>query len=186
MYVMQGTRPDIAFAVSVVSRFSANPTEKHQVAAAWIFRYLRGAIDLELVFTGNLCPHRWLLGRRLGWRSGHSAIDVWLHFWHRARAHQLVVEALVNCVPVNMWGWICWTDAGHQGGSVVPQLACRSRQYTRAWSAHDDHLRGQLGCDRARQEPTVSRSFEAHRHRTPLCPWESGWRHAWTGICGDE
>ena len=56
MYAMLGTRPDIAFAVSIVSRYSANPTLEHWAAVARIFRYLRGTADLELVFTGDLSP----------------------------------------------------------------------------------------------------------------------------------
>lgn len=56
MYCMLGTRPDIAFAVSVVSRYSSNPTQAHLGAVYRIFRYLRTTIDYELVFTDNLEP----------------------------------------------------------------------------------------------------------------------------------
>jgi hypothetical protein len=56
MYVMMGTRPDIAFAVSVVSRFASNPDNTHWLAVQQIFRYLRGTIDHELVYSGNLSP----------------------------------------------------------------------------------------------------------------------------------
>jgi hypothetical protein len=54
MYTMLGTRPDIAFAVSVVSRFSSNPDEHHWKAVKRIFSYLRGSIDLNLVYEGDL------------------------------------------------------------------------------------------------------------------------------------
>ena len=53
---MLGTRPDIAYAVSVVSRFSANPTTDHWLAVQRIMRYLRGTLDLELAFSGDLRP----------------------------------------------------------------------------------------------------------------------------------
>lgn len=56
MYAMLGTRPDIAYAVSVVSRFSANPTTDHWLAVQRILRYLRGTLDLELAFSGDLRP----------------------------------------------------------------------------------------------------------------------------------
>ena len=56
MYAMLGTRPDIAYAVSVVSRFSANPTTDHWLAVQRILRYLRGTLDLELAFSGELRP----------------------------------------------------------------------------------------------------------------------------------
>jgi len=56
MYAMLGTRPDIAFAVSVCSRYLANPGEPHRKAVKHIMRYLRGSIDLELTFRGEIRP----------------------------------------------------------------------------------------------------------------------------------
>ena len=54
MYAMLGTRPDIAYAVSLVSRYSANPTPAHWNAVVRIFRYLRGTVHYELVYKGSL------------------------------------------------------------------------------------------------------------------------------------
>jgi len=54
MYAMLGTRPDIAYAVSSVSRYAANPTPAHMTAVKRIFSYLRGTIDLQLTFRGEL------------------------------------------------------------------------------------------------------------------------------------
>ncbi len=45
MYAMLGSRPDIAFAVSMVSRFAANPIPEHTKAAKKILRYLKGTLD---------------------------------------------------------------------------------------------------------------------------------------------
>jgi len=56
MYLMLGTRPDIAFAVSCLSRFMSNPTSAHITAVKRVCRYLKGTQDLELVFRGDLCP----------------------------------------------------------------------------------------------------------------------------------
>lgn len=50
MYAMICTRPDIAYAVGVVSRFLANPGEKHWAAVKWILRYLRGTSKRCLCF----------------------------------------------------------------------------------------------------------------------------------------
>ena len=44
------TRPDIAFAVSTVARFSANPGTAHWTAVKRIFRYLAGTRDLWLSY----------------------------------------------------------------------------------------------------------------------------------------
>ncbi|CAN0919975.1 Retrovirus-related Pol polyprotein from transposon TNT 1-94 [Linum grandiflorum] len=43
MYAMVCTRPDIAHAFGVVSRFLSNPGKEHWVAVKWILCYLRGA-----------------------------------------------------------------------------------------------------------------------------------------------
>ncbi|CAN0846213.1 Retrovirus-related Pol polyprotein from transposon TNT 1-94 [Linum grandiflorum] len=52
MYAMVCTRPDIAHAVGVVSRFLSNPGKEHWAAVKWILRYLRGTSRVCLCF-GN-------------------------------------------------------------------------------------------------------------------------------------
>ena len=47
---MVATRPDIAFAVGVVSRYMANPGKKHWEAVKGIMRYLKGTKDLCICF----------------------------------------------------------------------------------------------------------------------------------------
>ena len=56
MYLMLGTRPDIAFAVSCLSRFMSNPTTAHKNAVTRVLRYLLGSQDMELVYRGDLQP----------------------------------------------------------------------------------------------------------------------------------
>ena len=53
---MLGTRPDIAYAVLVVSRFTTKPTQTHKAAVTRIFRYLRKIVDYVLVFKDPLAP----------------------------------------------------------------------------------------------------------------------------------
>ncbi|CAM8953748.1 unnamed protein product [Rhodiola kirilowii] len=53
MYAMVCTRPDIAHAVGVVSRFMGNPGKKHWEAVKWILRYLKGTTEYALCFEGN-------------------------------------------------------------------------------------------------------------------------------------
>ncbi|GKV41577.1 hypothetical protein SLEP1_g49083 [Rubroshorea leprosula] len=50
MYAMVCTRPDIAHAVGVVSRFLSNPGKQHWAAIKWIFRYLRGTSHMCLCY----------------------------------------------------------------------------------------------------------------------------------------
>lgn len=50
MYAMIGTRPDIAYAVGVASRYLEQPEERHWVLTKRIMRYLRGTLDWELCY----------------------------------------------------------------------------------------------------------------------------------------
>ncbi|GJY00918.1 retrovirus-related pol polyprotein from transposon TNT 1-94, partial [Tanacetum coccineum] len=50
MYLMVCTRPDIAYAVSVVSRYLTNPGKNHWEAVKWILKYLRGTVNVGLVY----------------------------------------------------------------------------------------------------------------------------------------
>jgi hypothetical protein len=50
MYAMLGTRPDLAFAVSSLSRFSSNPGPSHWVALKRVLRYLHATADRKLTY----------------------------------------------------------------------------------------------------------------------------------------
>lgn len=56
MFVMLGTRPDIAYAVLVVSCYGPNPTSAHHEAVKRILRYLKGTKDLQLTYRADLWP----------------------------------------------------------------------------------------------------------------------------------
>nr|GEY78011.1 retrovirus-related Pol polyprotein from transposon TNT 1-94 [Tanacetum cinerariifolium] len=53
MYAMVCTRPDIAHAVGVVSRFMSNPGREHWEAVKWLLRYLKGTSNMTLHFKGK-------------------------------------------------------------------------------------------------------------------------------------
>nr|GEX57839.1 retrovirus-related Pol polyprotein from transposon TNT 1-94 [Tanacetum cinerariifolium] len=42
------SRPDLVFAVCMCARYQAKPTKKHLEALKWVFRYLKGTINLGL------------------------------------------------------------------------------------------------------------------------------------------
>lgn len=50
MYLATTTRPDIAFAVGVLARFNADPGIQHWTAVKHLFRYVKGTMDLKLVY----------------------------------------------------------------------------------------------------------------------------------------
>ena len=47
MYAMVCSRPDLSYAMSLVSRYMANPGKEHWKVVQWIFRYLH--------ITSNAC-----------------------------------------------------------------------------------------------------------------------------------
>ncbi|GJY62584.1 retrovirus-related pol polyprotein from transposon TNT 1-94 [Tanacetum coccineum] len=57
MYLMVCTRLDIAYAVSIVSRYLANPGKNHWEAVKWILKYLRGTTNVGLVYGTNHGNH---------------------------------------------------------------------------------------------------------------------------------
>ncbi|GJV89651.1 retrotransposon protein, putative, ty1-copia subclass [Tanacetum coccineum] len=54
MYVVRCTRPDVAFAQNITSRFQQNPGECHWTTVKNILKYLRNTKDMFLVYGGNL------------------------------------------------------------------------------------------------------------------------------------
>ncbi|PKI50103.1 hypothetical protein CRG98_029499 [Punica granatum] len=53
MYAMVCTKPDIAHAWGVVSRYMSNPGKQHWEAIKWIFIYLQGTTERALCFEGE-------------------------------------------------------------------------------------------------------------------------------------
>ena len=57
MYAMLCTRPDICFAVGIVSKYQSNPGWEHWTAVKHIIRYLKRTRDYMLVYQAdNLVP----------------------------------------------------------------------------------------------------------------------------------
>ena len=52
MYAMLSTRPDVALALSLTSRFQSNPGRSHWTAVKNILKYLRRTKDMFLVYGG--------------------------------------------------------------------------------------------------------------------------------------
>ena len=68
MFLMNCTRPDIAYAVSRLSRYTHNPSGEHWNALRRLLRYLKGAIDVKLNFSKfpavleGYCDANWVSG----------------------------------------------------------------------------------------------------------------------------
>nr|GFD17237.1 zinc finger, CCHC-type [Tanacetum cinerariifolium] len=52
LYVMINTRPDIAFAVRKLSRYTSNSSALHWQALGRVFYYLKGTMDYGLTYSG--------------------------------------------------------------------------------------------------------------------------------------
>lgn len=50
MYLMICSRPDLAFSISVLSRYMSNPCEVHWEAMKWLLRYIKGTCDLGIEY----------------------------------------------------------------------------------------------------------------------------------------
>ena len=53
MYAMVCTKPDIAHAVAVLSRFMSKPRREHWTVVKRVLRYLCGTIDYGLCYQGR-------------------------------------------------------------------------------------------------------------------------------------
>jgi hypothetical protein len=53
MYVILCTRPDVSYALSVTSRYQANPDLEHWNTAKNILKYLRRAKDIILIYSDD-------------------------------------------------------------------------------------------------------------------------------------
>lgn len=52
-YLVNGTRPDLACAVSILSRFNQDPKLSHWHAAKVVLKYLCGTTDISILYGGN-------------------------------------------------------------------------------------------------------------------------------------
>ncbi|CDF39894.1 unnamed protein product [Chondrus crispus] len=53
MYLMVGTRPDLAYAIGKLSQHSANPCESHWAGVKRVMRYVQGTRNLGIVFDNK-------------------------------------------------------------------------------------------------------------------------------------
>lgn len=57
IYLVYGIRPDIAFTVGQLSKHNADPKKGHLQAVKRVVRYLKGIIQMELVFGREIKGH---------------------------------------------------------------------------------------------------------------------------------
>ena len=52
MYLMNCTKPDIAYAIGRLSQYTQSPNQDHQTPIRRVLKYLRGTINYGLYFSG--------------------------------------------------------------------------------------------------------------------------------------
>jgi hypothetical protein len=75
LYLMLCTRPDLAFALSRLSKFSSKPGEKHAAALKRVLRYLVGTQDIGIAFN-KPCPSSAASNPLLGYSDSDFAADL--------------------------------------------------------------------------------------------------------------
>lgn len=73
MYAIVCTRPDVAYAIGVVSRYIGNPGKNHWEAVKWILKYLNGTENLGIMYEGL---NEDLTGKVLGYVDSDFAGDL--------------------------------------------------------------------------------------------------------------
>lgn len=48
---MVGSRLDLSFAVGLISHYMSKPGRQHWEVVKWVMRYLKGALNSDLLFT---------------------------------------------------------------------------------------------------------------------------------------
>jgi hypothetical protein len=94
MWAAVATRPDIAFAVSLLSQFLENPSMIHWNAAKRVLRYLKGTKDKKLV-----------LGKGCGDITGYCDAD-----W-ASQDHRHSISAYVFQIDSGTISWSCQKQA---------------------------------------------------------------------------
>ena len=62
MYAMVCTKSDLSQAVSMISRYMHDPGKGHWEAVKWVLRYIKGTIDVELVFEKDFTSKHECIG----------------------------------------------------------------------------------------------------------------------------
>ena len=53
LYLTLGTRPDIAYAVILMSQFMTNPSEEHIKKALYIVKYVKSSLNMKITYDGR-------------------------------------------------------------------------------------------------------------------------------------
>ncbi|KAJ3493262.1 hypothetical protein NMY22_g20234 [Coprinellus aureogranulatus] len=179
LYLALMTRPDIAYAVGYLGRFSANPGPKHWAALKHLLRYLKGTADYKLTYKGDGATVRFDTycdsshgdcidtGRSTGAYVAAATRKQWITEASRSGAHYRMVKYTDGCTfetqgppsgklnvarrPSEVKGWI-----GSKKKELIPDIAIPDyRERWKGWwqMLQPDWQRDDSGSTRGRVVP---------------------------------
>ncbi|KAH9728536.1 hypothetical protein KPL70_009073 [Citrus sinensis] len=98
MYAMVLTRPDLSYAVSLVSRFMSNPGKEHWRAVKWILRYLRGTTSYGLLYGGERANYNLVEGWKASLQSVVALSTIEAEYTAAAEAFKkaILLRGMIN------------------------------------------------------------------------------------------
>ena len=142
MYLANYTRPDIAFSVNLLARYSSAPTKRHWNGIKHVLRYLRGTCDMRLFYSKTLEP------QLFGYANAGYLSDP-----HKARSQTGYIFTYGNTA-------ISWR-------SVKQTMVATSSNHSEILAMHEasrecvwlrfviQHIRESCGLSSIKNEPTV-------------------------------
>ncbi|KAG7533289.1 Integrase catalytic core [Arabidopsis thaliana x Arabidopsis arenosa] len=134
MYAMIGSRPDLAYAICLVSRFMAKPGRDHWAAVKWILRYLKGDTEVCLAYIEGFCDSDYATDqdkRRSGsgyvFQVGENTVS-----WRSSLQHMVVLSTIeaeymvfTEAAKEGIWLQRICSELGFNSGSF--KLNCDSQ-----------------------------------------------------------
>ena len=119
LYLASWTRPDMAFAVSELSRFVSNPGKPHLEAANRVFRYLKKTLSLGLVYRSS--PSEMPPNTLWGYVDSDWA-DFGLCVHAQRCCHLMALQASANCGFVLSRSRVHFCLRHGSGGELFSQI----------------------------------------------------------------
>lgn len=115
MYCMVCSRPDLAYAISMFSRFMANPGLDHWTVLKWVLRYLKGTTDRGLLYESGIDKElvRYVDSNFTGSLDTRKSLSGYVFILY------LEIMFTISCSFVNHRGRVYSYDRGYKRSSLV-------------------------------------------------------------------
>jgi len=125
MYAMVCTRPDLLQSISMISKYMHDPGRGHSEAVHWILRYIKGTIDIGLVFKKDVAGKqeciKYLILTMLETLTNAGPQRVCIYIV--PSTGQLTLYSTVYCRVIYYGGQVYGRDRGYEGGNFASRVA---------------------------------------------------------------